>query len=202
MVGAVGIGPDKGVEIGIGCRFGAGGHFRSAKRVKRALRGDFAGDADAVAKHLPVGLFLKTVQPHDRRCQWIRARQPDPAAACRLHRTHIKAIAVLVWRRRPAIQEIGPEMILDVGIGHIFGRPQEGADSAWRGGGRPAPRQEPLKPDSQHAMRLQQPVLRASVGRPVLDMHLKMVMQILADTGKLMPDPDAVAAKLVRRPDA
>ena len=87
-------------------------------------------------------------------------------------------------------------MILDVRIRDVLCGAKESADPAWRRRGGAGPGQEPLQADGSHAMRFQQAVPRAAGRRAVLDMNFQMVVQILADPGKVMADGDAVGLQL------
>ena len=202
MIGAVGIGPHKRVEIIIRGGVRTWRHFRPAQLVKGALRRNLAGDPDAVPEYLAVDFLFQPVQPHDRRRQWIGTRQPHPAAACRLHWPDIEAIAVQVGWRRPAVEIIRPEMILDVRIRDVFCGAKKGADPAWRRRGGAGPRQEPLQADGSHTVRFQQSVPRCAGCRAVLDMNFQMVVKILTDTGKVMADGNAVRLQLFCRTDS
>ena len=86
-------------------------------------------------------------------------------------------------------------MILDIGIGGAA-RSQEGTDPAWCRCRRAAAGQEPLQPDGQHAVPFQQLVLRQARRAAMFYMNLQMVMQILANAGKVLAHPYAMGAQL------
>ena len=58
MIGAVGVGADKCINIGVVGDIGAGRYLGSADFVKGGLRRNLAGHPDAFAKHAPVRLGL------------------------------------------------------------------------------------------------------------------------------------------------
>lgn len=51
-------------------------------------------------------------------------------------------------------------------------------------------------------MPAQQVIFRQATGATMLDVHLEMILQILADTGQILHDLDAMFSQLAGRTDA
>ena len=133
----------------------------------------------------------------------VRRLERDGATRVGIHRTDVDLVPVTGCARAAVVADgERQEVEHQVRVSDRVVAPGEPAalEMVRRAG--PAPEEQPLRPDERTAPRLRRGRLhRDRLERPVLDVHLEVVLEMVADTGQVGHDGDLERPKILRSPD-
>ncbi len=155
------------------------------------------GDLDGLCPLPPVGRGGQVVEPQRRVHRWIPGNDLDGAARVRVHRADVHLVAVPAGRGRAVVADRdGQEVEHQVGVGHVVVAPDEAPGLEVVGRPGPAARKQPPGADHRPVAPLQRRGHRdRQLGR-VLDVHLQVVLQVLAHPGQVGDHVDAVRGQV------
>ena len=203
MVGALHRLAHEGVDLVVALHRFARRQLVAAVGVEGRLGEDFPGQAHAGAHLRPVVLVAHIVEQHFRRRLRIGRGEADRAARPGAHRAGMGLVAVAahpllhVVRRRQR-----QEVVLDVGPAHARPRADEAAGFEMVGRTEPGFERDPAHADQPHLQQAGRRMERDRPGAGVLEIEFQMVLQVCADAGQIVDDPDAVFLQMPGRADA
>ena len=194
---------DKAVQFRIGLQCGTGLDFVFDERLECVLAENLAGQADTIAKLLPVLVLRHVVEKDLWIIRRIAGRQCDGPARGGPHRTNMGlkpmpfgcGLAIIAHRDRQ-------EVILDIGVFDTGFGPDKGGRFKLVRRAHASFGEQPLRPD--HRLREDIPMLveRDGLACRHLDVQLKMVLQVLTDTRAVRHNVDPVFRQMGRRANA
>ncbi len=191
MERGLGVVAHKLIQLGIALAVNTRADFAAAILIQRRLVHDLPGDANGVAKLLPV-LLMGHIVKQDRRMGVRVARlQTHVAAAGGTHRADVALEAVLFHRVGAiVVNRHRQEMVLNVRPGELCAAADKTARFELVAGADPGAAEQPLGADLRLVPPLQRRVERHRLFALVLQVHLQMVLQILTHAGEIVDHRD------------
>ena len=187
---------NEGIQLGVALYMRARADFTPTVRVECRLRHDLAGDADGVAKFLPVLLMAHVVEQDARVLARVLGFELDAPAARRAHRADVGLETMLVHGvAAVVVDRHREEMELDVGPGELRARADETAGLELVAGADAVAGEQPLRADARLIEQLERRVQRHRLGAGVLQVHLQVILQVLADARQFMHQRDVQLAQ-------
>ena len=161
----------------------------AAIAVERGLPHDLARRTDRIAEFAPVERFGHVVEQDARMVVRIARAQLHAAAARRAHRADVRLEAVHLDRVRAVVVDRNrQEVILDVRPQIVVARADETARLEVVARAEAGAIQHPFEADLRLVPPLERRVQRDRLLALVLDIHLQVILQVLADTGQVEHD--------------
>ena len=194
----LGVAGDPFQDLGVGRDARSRGDLAVVERFECGLAEDVPRDVDRLDPFAPVLVGRQVVEAERGVLRRIGALDPDRAARVRVHRPDMHLVAVALHRRRPVVTDRDrQEVEHQVRVRDVVVAAGEAAALEVVRGARPAPEEEPLETDPRPVP----PQLgrRHGDGLPaaVLDVHLEVVLEVLADARDVGDDVDAVPPQLL-----
>src|SRR5471030_1298157 len=190
----LGVFADELVELLIGLHVDARADFAATVGVQCRLLHDFTGQADAIAELLPVLLGGHVVEQD----AWVLARilglGLDTTATRRTHGTHVRLEAVLFHTvAAVVVNRDRQEVVLDVRPIEFFAGTDETAGFELVAGADAGAVEQPLGTDGRLVVPEQRRVQRHRLGAGVLQVQLKVILQVFADARQVVDHRDVEA---------
>ncbi len=203
VIGGLGVFAYEGVELLVALHLRARRDLPAAIRIHRRLSDDLAGQANGVAELLPVLLPGHVVEQDAGSGLGVARGEANAPAALGAHRAHVSLEAMGLHCALAVVADgDGQEVVLQVGPGLRVVGADEGARLELVAGADAAAEQQPLGADLRLVEPLQRRVESDRLLALVLDVHLQMVLQVLADPGQLVHHGDVELAQVRRIADA
>jgi len=181
MQGGLGIPGDPVQDLLVGRDLRAGRQLPGVVGGERRLVHDVPGHPDDLDPLPAVLVGGEVVEAEGRLGPRVAGLDPDVAPGVRVHGADMDLVAVAVARRRAVVADgQRQEVEHEVGVGHVRVGADEAAALEVVGGSGPPPGQ-PLHADPGPAPQAQGRLHRHRPAGGVLDVHLEMILEVLAD---------------------
>ncbi|CEL31964.1 hypothetical protein SRM1_05338 [Pseudomonas fluorescens] len=189
-----GVFADELVQLLIGLHVDTRADFTATVLIQRWLLHDFTGQADAVTELLPVLLGGHVVEQDARVLTRILGLHLDAATARRTHGTHVRLETVLFHTvAAVVVNRYRQEVVLDVRPFEFRTRTDEAAGLELVAGADAGAVEQPLGTDGRLVVPEQRRVQRNRLGARILQVQLKVILQVFTDARQIVYDRDVEA---------
>ncbi len=203
MVRGFGMFTNELIQLLVRLHFNAWADFTTAIRIQRRLLHDFAGEADAIPELLPVLLGGHVVEKNARVFPRILGLDLHATTAGRTHRADVSLETMLLDALGTVvIDRHRQEVILDVRPFELRARTDKTARLELVAGADASTVEQPLGTDGRLVVQQQRRIQRHRLGAGVLQVHLQVILQILANARQVVDHRDVEAFEQCRRADA
>ncbi len=203
MVGRLRVVAHELIQLLVGLALHPGTDFASAELVQRRLVDNLARDADRIAELMPVLLARHIVEQDSGMAARIARLNAHMAAARRSHRADVTLETVRVDRVRPVVvNRHRQEVILNIRPGKLFTAADKAARFEVVAGADAGAVEHPLRADFRLVPPLQRRVERHRLFALVLQIHLQVILKVLADAGQIVHHGNIERLQQAGRADA
>ena len=203
MQRGLGVPGHPGQDLLVGLHPGAGRQLTRVVVVEGRLGQDLPGDTDRLHPFPLVGRRGQVVEPQRRVDRRVGRGDLAGAAGVGVHRADVHLVPVPRWGLRAVVADRdGQEVEHQVRVDHVVVAAGEATALEVVGGTRPRPPEQPLRADHGAVAPFERGRDRDRQLRAVLDVHLQVVLQVLAHAGQVGDHVDAERGELRGGADA